>query len=717
MMLASVPAVFAAEDDRVEENSYNVIVNKSTGRVISVERGEMGNLARITAEELRAEDFRCAQSDQVWRIAPLGGELSCIVNKKTGRVLDVPDAKAEEGVQLIQYSYNGNSQQKMTIEKSGEAYTISPSHAETYLADVDGKIVQINDRTADNAEWIFKTVGSSLLPEVKSSEGYAALSPELKRTFDNYLYSGLYLSPLVRNNVETLLAREEYNSLSAEKQKRLLTKALSETASGLVMGNILNETSAPYRIVSCERVEDFDIWGGSRCSAWVFEVEMEGDAENPHSFRFATNEESSDAPMVKRCIEALGVFPYAVRKYIKNLYWKKGDNANNFNGGGSSIWIRLNYEPDFQKTAQTFSHELGHLLEQNLLKEADVWKQAESLDACPISSYGSGNSVEDLAEFSRLYWTNFGRESFDEIEKVYPNRTKVYKGMLYRADSEYFKEFEEFEAYIEYLARRKEDFRGGSDSSALDENKLYVIKDFATDKAVTVKDGSEENNVILTLERYNARAEQHFRVEKYGSGIKIISAKSNKPIQLDKSAMSGRNIVQYGGTSAVDEKFAVYEKDGRFRFLSLSYGLYISSFGDTAVQSMEPFEWTLIEYGDTDAVKNVVIRSRKGAELSAEAVMEPIAVKENGSVWKISPTEDGAYKIIDTKCELAMDVSWDGTLMAYPFISDDNQKFLLEKEENGFRLKNRLSGLYVTDKGDGTLRLEEKGEGQIFTLE
>lgn len=725
-MAESVPAAVLteAQAENPLENCYNVIVNEETGRVISIENGGMDNLAKITVEDLHSTSIENAYDGQIWRIAPINnGELHYVVNKKSGRALDVPDAKKEDGVQLIQYSYNGNTQQKMLFEKDGVGYTISPNHADTYLADVDGKLVQLSDKTAKNAHWVLKTVGGSLMKGVKNSAGYAALGEAQKRAFDNYFFSNLDLSKSVLNSAETLLASENYNSLTAKEQKQILITALTYTASGQVTGNVVNENVAPYKIVSKEQVEDFDIWRGSRCTAWVFQVEMEGDVEGQvHKFQFATNEEDENAPMITKAIEAIGVFPYALRQHVHYLYWKKGDTANSYNGGGNSIWIRLTWEPNRQQISQTLSHELGHVLEQNMLQDPDVWSLAERLDACPISSYGSSNETEDLAEFSRLYWTNLGKDTFDEIEKVYPNRLKIFKGLLYRADKEYFKDYAEFEKYIEELTTQSRNAGSDSDNSALDETKEYMIVDTATDKVITVRDNSKDNDVPLVMERYTAKKGQHFRIEKYGNLIKIVSTNSNKPIQLDDSALSGKSLAQYGGTWAIDEKFAVYNENGGIQLMAPRYRLYVSPFGNNCGQTIEPYTWKFVEVGEVKDLK-IGKLAVNGLELkSGEAVEGVTAVAEGGNTWSLVPSDiEGYVQVVNKDTGLSFDILDAHTepgvkLITYDFYGSDNQLFQMENTADGFRLKNKKSELYLTVNSDGSVTQEEKGNNQVFSL-
>lgn len=733
MLFSAVPASWAqsveavklteAETQNPLDNCYNVIVNAKTGRVISVENGGMDNLAKITVEELSASSFEKAYSGQIWRIAPISDELCYVVNKKSLRALDVPDAKKEDGVQLIQYSYNGNSQQKMRFEKENGTYTISPNHAETYLADQDGKLVQISDKAADNARWVLKTVSGPLMDSVKDSAGYKALGESQKRAFDTYFFSDLALSKSVYASCENLLLNKNYYSLGEKEQKQVLTTALTYTASGQVTGNVTNETVAPYKIVSKEQVENFDIWRGSRCTAWVFQVEMEGDVEGQvHKFQFATNEENPDAEMITKSIEAIGVFPYALRQHVHYLYWKKGDTANSYNGGGNSIWIRLTWEPSRQQISQTLSHELGHVLEQNMLNDPDVWSLAEKMDACPISSYGSSNETEDLAEFSRLYWTNLGKDTFGELEKVYPNRLKIFKGLLYRADKEYFKDYAEFEKYIDTLTELSRSAGSDSDNSLLDETKEYAIIDTATDKAITVRDNSTGNDVPLVMERYTAKKGQHFRIEKYENLIKIISTNSNKPIQLDDSALSGKTMVQYGGTWAIDEKFAVYNTDAGTCLMAPRYGLYVSPMGDNCSQAMEPNTWKFVEVGTVSGIMTGKI-TINGLELKSGESAAVVEAASTGDIWKITPVDENGYIQITNKTTgLSMDILNANTaegekLITYDYYGSDNQIFVMEDAFMGFRLKNKNSNLYLTVNEDGSVTQQKKGENQVFTME
>ena len=117
--------------------NYYRIVNKATGNVIVAEDYNKENLAAIVTES-----FDYYNRDQVFRYAKINDTQGYFVNMLSGRSLDVPDAKVDEGVQLIQYTYYSNIQQKMTLTSVGDGYyTITPAHCDMVLTEKDGTVI------------------------------------------------------------------------------------------------------------------------------------------------------------------------------------------------------------------------------------------------------------------------------------------------------------------------------------------------------------------------------------------------------------------------------------------------------------------------------------------------------------------------------------------------------------------------------------------------
>jgi len=66
-----------------------------------------------------------------------------IVNRKSGKVLDVPESSKEDGIQLTQWDYHGGANQQWSIEKHDNHYVIKARHS-CKAVDVFGGSNEIN---------------------------------------------------------------------------------------------------------------------------------------------------------------------------------------------------------------------------------------------------------------------------------------------------------------------------------------------------------------------------------------------------------------------------------------------------------------------------------------------------------------------------------------------------------------------------------------------
>lgn len=695
--------------------SYYRLINKATGKAVAAEgynTENLGKMITLTPDE--------TNKNQVYRLVKVDDTYGYLVNMLSGRSLDVPDAVTEPGTQLIQYTYYSNPQQKMELIPDEDGYySISPSHCPLYLADVDGVLVQ-TDKEGDNTKWSLEYVCGSLLSAVEDSEGYKLLSDNRRSAVSRYFFSDLWISRQAANNAELKLAKADYASLSPEEQAALLEDCLNYEASFQVGGTLPYDSVAEYKIVSKTYDEAYDIWRGHKCPCWIYEVEMAGDAEGQlHKFTFVSNEE--DVPMVERSIEAIGRVPYAIRQYVHKLYWKAGDAANSFNGGGNEIWIRLNYVPETSmQIASTLCHELGHILDSNVLPDNDVWSYAESLDGCPISGYGASNQAEDLAEFNKLYLMSLGTDTFDDLQKTYPNRFAVLSGMLYRADPEYFADRENYEKTItdieEILSHRTD----GSIASSIDDTRYYILKDKSTGKVATVPGASLDNEVALTLEDYTGADNQLFSVEVYGDTVRFFVKHSGSSIQLDDSALADKTVNQYGGTWAIDDRFAVFEKDGGYVFSSVRYDLSMANDGVNVTQNKNETVWLLEDAGENISNRNYTI-SAGGFYLSYDED-NTLTASETPSLWKLKNLEGDTYRIASKDGSvidiLDLSVEPGAAAILWSVTGADNQMFAKEDSVNGSMFKCLRSELYLTVNPDGSVTQEkkDKSKNQTFTI-
>jgi hypothetical protein len=695
--------------------NYYRIVNKATGKTIAADNYDTENLGKMVTVDIDKDN-----KNQVYRLVQVDDTYGYFVNMLSRRSLDVPDAVTDVDTQLIQYTYYSNPQQKMELTKDEDGYyTISPSHCDLFLADKDGVLVQ-TDEESDNTKWALEYVSGSVLDNVEKSEGYALLSDNRQRAVSGYFFSNLWISKQAANNAEATLAAADYYSLSAEEQAALLEDCLNYVASYQVGGTLPYDTVANYKIVSKTYEESYDIWRGHKCPCWIYEVEMDGDVEGQvHKFTFVSNEE--DVPMVERSIEAIGRVPYAIRQYVHKLYWKAGDGANSFNGGGNEIWIRLNYEPaTSMQIASTLCHELGHILDSNVLPNNDVWSYAESLDGCPVSGYGASNQAEDLAEFNKLYLMSLGTDTFDDLKKTYPNRFAVHEAMLYRADPEYFADRAEYDGVIEEIEEILEHRADDSVASSIDDSRYYVLRDKATGKVATVPDSSLENEVALTLEDYTGEDNQLFSVEVYGDSVRFFVKHSGSSIQFDDSALADKTVNQYGGYWAIDDRFAVYEQDGGYVFNSLRYDLSMSNDGVNVTQNKNATVWLLEDAGENASNLSYNIKS---GSLSLKAGDMEITAEEEGDTWKLKDLGDNQYRIMNASTGEVIDildlsVEPGAKAIVWSVTGEENQVFIKEDVDGGSLFKCVNSSLYLTVGDDGTLTQEERDESnaQVFEI-
>ncbi len=706
--------------------NYYRLVNKATGNVIVAEGYDKENLAAIVTEP-----FDYYNRDQVFRFAKINDTQGYFVNMLSGRSLDVPDAKTEEGIQLIQYTYYSNIQQKMTLTSAGDGYyTITPAHCDMVLTEKDGKVIQAADKESDNAKWKLEFVSAPILSILSETPGYKLLDERLQRAADEYFTDKIWITQQAMANAENKFASADYLNLSAEEQANLIKDALTWTASYQVGGTLASDHVAKYEIVKKTYDEAFDIWRGHRCPCWLYEVEMEGDAPGQvHKFTFVSNEE--DVPMVERSIEAIARTPYAIRQYVHWLYWKAGDGANSFNGGGNAIWIRLNYEPaTSQQITSTLCHELGHILDSNVLPDNNVWSYAESLDAIPISGYGATNQAEDLAEFNKLFFMSRDTDAFQYLEQIYPNRSNVLRGMLYRADKEYFAEYEKYEKCITdieaILAKKTE----GSVASEIDDSMYYSVKDVETGKVWTVTDASLDNEVPVILSDYEeGNASQLFAIEKTSDTIRFFPKHSGSSLQLDDSGLPNKTINQYGGTWAINEQFAVYKAEGGYTFESERYSLSIDVKGNNLVSGIEKggkvFELVAVEKNNSNLDYTIKVNGTEkylGAVDNAANYLFVNAVDE-ASAWKIKDMGEGVCTLVYTKEGTLIDIldlSTDPGKAAilWSATGADNQMFVKEEVDGGVMFKAVHSELYLTVNSDNSVTQEAKdaAKNQVFTI-
>ncbi|MCH5187386.1 MAG: RICIN domain-containing protein [Oscillospiraceae bacterium] len=703
---------------------YYTIKNVGTGKLLATAEFSHENSAALVTVD-------AAESDEVfWRLGRMGDGIYNVSNIASGKSIDVPSASKDEGTGLIVYTTNGNGNQQWRFTQVSEGvYEISVMHSGLFMDASGEKLVQAAKTGSDYQKWTIEYKGDSMLTKVPESEGFALLSEAEQSGFVRYMFGNLPACYTVANSAESYLTENGYEAASPELQAAMLKTVLAYTAYFQVSGDMLNPSVANYTIVSTSVDEEYDIWRGAKEKCWLYEVEMDGDVPGViHKFTMVSNEEDSD--MVEKMIEALGAYPYAVRQYINRLIWKNGDDANNYNGGGDTIWARLNWKPNTQQIMATIGHELGHILDSNQLEDMRIWSWAEAMDAIPVSGYGSNNKSEDLAELHSLYWKNLGKDTEAAVEVLYPNRVKVLKGLLYRADKAHFADFEQYESFILDIKAKIDAYGNVETAQELDMGQYYSITDLRSGLAWTVENESMDNTARIVLEPYTGRDSQKFSVENFGGLVKFTNKNSGNPVQLHTSAMFGKALTQYGGEWAVDERIELIKAEGGYKMMSKRYGLGVDAMtvgvGDDFVpfvcQNAESAVWKIeaVEKADDVEFYTIGVADTDLALLNGE---DGLTIKSGEATKWMLLTVDDAYTIVDTASGEAIDISGGNTaagakLITYSLSRNDNQCFYMEKSGNGYLLKMKHSDLYLTYNDDGTVTQEERdaSKQQVFTF-
>ncbi len=705
-------------------NKYYVITNVATGKKLAAVDFNRENNAKLVTVESEITD------DVTWRLGKMGEMKFNLSNAGSGKSIDVPSASRDAGKELITYTSNGGGNQCWNFEKVAEnVYMLRVDHSGLYM-DASGEVlVQAEKTDSDYQKWTLEYVKDSMLAKVVQSEGFKLVAPVLQDGFKRYMFGNLPACYTVANSAESYFIENDFENATPELQAEMIKTVSSYTAYGQVTGDKQNRESAPYEIVSVTVDENYDIWRGSREKVWIHSVKMEGDVEGQvHEFVMVTNEEGS--AMIQKMIEGLGAFPYAVRQYVKRVIWKKGDNANNYNGGGDTIWARLNFEPSANAVIQTFAHELGHILDTNQLEDMRIWSWAEAMDAVPVSSYGSSNQAEDLAEMHRLYWTTLDKDTESAVGEVYPNRLKVLKGLLYRADSVYYADFKECEDFILDIKAKIDSYGNADTAKELSLDKYYKITDVNSGLVWAIKDSSMDNTAQVVLEEYTGSDNQLFYVENSAGLVKFYNKNSDIPVQLHTSAMYNKPLTQYGGQWAVDERLELEAVDGGYKMYSKRYTLGVTAVTEGVGEGFVPYVgqdaesdvWAIEAVAEREGVERYEVAAN-GKILSGSPFGFADEKDGDNTTWMLMQVGEDAFTIVNLGTGKAIDISGGNTasgakLITYDLSKNDNQLFYMEEAEGGYNLKMKHSELYLTVNEDGTITQEEKNDekAQVFTF-
>lgn len=555
-------------EDYFDNRYFKVTVG---GKTLGVQDASTENSALIVAGD----------GDDIWSLTAKGDGRYTFINKNSGKSVDMPASTKDEGREATQYTSNSGSNQTLVMEAQGDKFALKFEHSGLYLTvRDDGVLTQEVYSGGENQLFSFEYIGDNAMRGVRTSPGYLALSAEDRDRFDRYVYTSQGYTQSINSQTAALLESENYAEKSAEEQAEILKKCFEFVAFNLVyIGEVPVDPNTTVEISNKTYIESYDVWRGTMEPVWRYDVTM----SDGYSMQLYTTVE--DCSVVEDGARALSRFPLAMRQYLSRLIHRM-DTANNYNGGGNTIWIRLDYIPSENAIAQTLAHELGHVLDTTLTLDYSIWEEAIEADGLPISGYGNNNRTEDLAEYSRLFhMARRSDEVLNAVETVYPNRAKAYRALLYSADSEYYAAYKDaYEELSPYVKGEEEVYS--------------VLSPEGSDLVLTAQAPEGEGNAKLVLAEDQQLPSQRWWVRHKKDGSVVLFNQENGYCANvpGENTEPGVQLITWNGGGGSNETFIVTENaDGTLSLKAKHSELYLGLDGDDVVQSETETKWTVTE--------------------------------------------------------------------------------------------------------------------------
>lgn len=362
---------------------------------------------------------------------------------------------------------SGSSAQRWKLEEYGSGYAVAHSDG-GYLAIENGEVVVRDEKY----EWSLTLYGETPFTLMTSLDGFKLLSEEERqRVIEICTSIGADVFPSAVTTGSSWLDSREASfkdlyysryDMTAEEQRDKILEIVSQPLFGdLVSYYTISETfpGCAASVTQSDPVKTKHImWDLVEVDGEYFSDDGEDhiyDANNPINCYVITvtykNETSSqtvnvycvdpDFENVQNTITAFGNFPYNYRKYIKNIYVYAPTNANSYNCGAEELFVRLSGVTNVKNIMLGIAHELGHSVDYNANGNPDntsshwcqgsAWQGYVKADIATISTYGSSNYYEGLAEFSRVYFICYGDRDLQlAIQQLYPNRYASFERLL-----------------------------------------------------------------------------------------------------------------------------------------------------------------------------------------------------------------------------------------------------------------------------------------------
>lgn len=367
------------------------------------------------------------------------------------------------GVRAYFYSAGG-AHQRWILEEYNQGYAIKNANG-GYLAIKDGSVCVQDEKY----QWSLDFYSESPFTLITSTEGFKLLTEKQKqRVIEVCTSIGADAMPFAVNgdsfldDCDAAFTRIYNGNYSAEQEKAQILSAISFRVIGELAesGFYYSLPSFPGGDASITQTAPIktthEMWDLVEENGVIYSASeahpYTGKPINCYliNVTYKTSDTSQTVKVycvdpnfanVQTAINALGKFPYAYRKHIKNMYVYYSSTTSTYNCGGEELFVRLGGTATEQAMIKSFAHELGHsndyMANGDLNNRASHWSQgtkwqlAVEDDITTISNYGNTNSDEGFAEFARLYWLCYGNRDLEiGIKQLFPNRFASFQRML-----------------------------------------------------------------------------------------------------------------------------------------------------------------------------------------------------------------------------------------------------------------------------------------------
>lgn len=274
-----------------------------------------------------------------------------------------------------------------------------------------------------------------------------------------------------------------------------------------------------------------------------------------------------------------------------------------------------------------------------------------------------------------------------------------------------------------------------SDSARVDEDKTYKIVLHGT-SSVIVPSGDGSGSSLKTAVFTGAENEiwKFVPVEGQDGFYQIINVKSGCAMDVNGASRSaGAKLLQYTAGSGENQRFMLVAQDnGSYKIISKNSMLPIEASAGEVKQNDERGssvqEWDIVEAEAAELDESVTYNALKVMNGSAALTYSVDGTALNAEFfsgldtqkWSLVPEASGCYAINTKDGGKSIDVANNSTdegdpIITYTSSTDDNQRWIFEKQESGgYKIKSVSSGLYLTAGSDGSV--VQTAEGTVFEV-